>query len=265
MPPRAMKQPYVTIVILMAIALGIVIIYCLYNYFYNKRSAIVIVEPRKHKDLELVIKNFDKHIPAEWDLYVFHGASAYEFAHNATSSIQKRNVYLKALDVDNLDADAYNYLFKQTAFWDKVNAENILVFQTDTALCGSSPFNITKFTHYNYIGCNIDKTSVGTQHSLHYWKSPMYGVGGLSFRKKSFMMKCIQKNKKPDTYAEDVFFSECAHETDSKPESVNVLHSFCSQAAFMMPSFGAHKTTLLEEEHKKPFYEYCPEASYMKH
>ena len=171
---------------------------------------------------------------------------------------------MEALDVDNLNADAYNSLFKKESFWNRVRAENILVFQTDTAICSSSPFNIHDFTHYNYIGCNADSKAIGMNHTLEHWKGPMYGVGGLSFRKKSFMTKCIRTNIRPDNYPEDVYFGECVHETSGKPESVDEIHSFCSQSAFIKPSFGAHRTSLLPEESKASFYEYCPEATYLK-
>jgi hypothetical protein len=44
-------------------------------------NAMVIVEPREHKLLEAVIKNFDDIMDSSWDLYVFHGKSFSKHAH----------------------------------------------------------------------------------------------------------------------------------------------------------------------------------------
>lgn len=37
------------------------------------RSAMVIVEPREHPNLQYVLENFDRLMPLHYDLYVFHG------------------------------------------------------------------------------------------------------------------------------------------------------------------------------------------------
>ena len=235
------------------------------NYLLNI-NALVIVEPRKHKHLETVLRNFDELMPSDWDIYIFHGVSAHDFAKDASRVIKnkQRNIFLKALDVDNLDANGYNFLFKQKGFWEKVEAENVLVFQTDTALCSKSKFPIEDFMQYNYIGCNKTRTAIGNKHNLDYWKGPFYGVGGLSFRKMDFMLKCIDTHKRPPNYPEDVYFSECGELSNSKPETVDIIHSFCTQSVHVKSSFGAHKTSELKKEEHDGFYEYCQEASYMK-
>jgi hypothetical protein len=262
-----LKSSYLILIAAFVIIIAIVVIMIvLKNNKKRNINALVIVEPRKHKHLKTVLKNFDELMPPNWDIHIFHGLSAYSFANEASQVIRNstRTVYLKGLDVDNLDADGYNFLLKQRSFWDKVNSENILVFQTDTALCSNSDFRIEDFMRYNYIGCNTDKTAVGNRHNLDYWKGPFYGVGGLSFRKKSFMLQCIKDNKRPDNYPEDVFFSECAELTKDKPETVDIIHSFCTQGAHVKSSFGAHKISALKKEEHDGFYEYCHEASYMK-
>jgi len=237
-------------------------------------KALLIVEPREHKDLQRVIEMFDKNISPDWDLYVFHGAKAKEYAEKATTSVKKnRRVFLFALDSDNLTANEYNKLFKQQTFWDKVHAENILVFQTDTAICGNSGKNLDQFIKYDYIGCNHNKTSVGENDTpWHLFPGTtentpkkFYGVGGLSFRKKTFMLKCIKDRPDViDEYPEDVFYSECVDTKGIKPESAKVIGEFCTQKQFYEKSFAAHKTKDLDEKDRNSFYEYCPESSFLK-
>jgi hypothetical protein len=161
----------------------------------------------------------------------------------------------------------YNRLFKQESFWNSIDAEDILVFQTDTALCSKSPFRLDRFRKYGYLGCSHKKDSIGFQKQVWAKEFPFYGIGGLSFRKKSFMLKCIQENPNVDPdYAEDVFYSECIHKETSglKPESADVLCDFCTQHHFNSMSFGAHKTKTLKVEDKEAFYGFCPEARFLE-
>ena len=220
-------------------------------------KAMVIVEPRAHKHLQRVLENFHKKMKPEWDLYVFYGKSHGEFIKNATKQItntNRRKVFLKPLGTDNLNANQYNQLLQHKDFWDQVNAENILVFQVDTALCGKSKRKMNNFTKYNYIGCDIGK-SIGDKG----WggNHRRYGVGGLSFRKKSFILKCIKKQTRKNL-PENVAFSNCVHNSHRKPTSLKNGKNFCSQGTFGK-SVGSHKVNLMMNK-KKAFYNYCPEA-----
>lgn len=230
---------------------------------------MVIVEPRAHPLLEPVIKNFHETMPTEWDLYVFHGKSHAEFAANATKGIQGRKVILKALEMDNLTANQYNELFLRKKFWEPVDAEDILIFQTDTALCGKVP--IDDFLNYSYIGCAYTNTVIGPNTA--WGKNPFYGVGGLSLRKKSFMMKCIDtllpdptqpfKVEGKPSDAEDVAFSWCAEHLPGakKPESAQTIANFCAQNSLhAYPPFGIHKTNHEFKGDKQELFKVCPAA-----
>ena len=150
--------------ILVLIILFLIIL--IYNYYSKKKlegfegefklenssKAIVIVEPRAHKLLKPVIENFDELMDKSWDLYVFYGKSHENYAKESTNKIKGRKVYLLPLETDNLTADEYNALFRQISFWNKVKADNILVFQTDTFLCKGSINKINDFMKFDYIG-----------------------------------------------------------------------------------------------------------------
>jgi len=246
----------------------IFIILCLLtiNKLMQPSKAMVIVEPRAHALLKGVIENFDKNMDKSWDMYVFHGKSQEAFAKEATSSVSGRRVYLLPLDTDNLTADGYNSLFKKPSFWNKVHAEHILVFQTDTVLCGKSMNKINNFLKYPYIGCPFDDKKVGA-HPV-WGNYPFYGIGGLSFRKKSFMMNCIKRYPNvEDNYAEDVFFSKCVKDEGNVENiTVDVLNNFCTQHIYAKDSFGAHKVNvdLKNKIEKKEFYSFCPEATLLE-
>ena len=142
----------------------------------------------------------------------------------------------------------------------QVDAENILVFQTDTVLCSSALTSIKDFLKFPYIGCSGWTQFIGSKSP---WRGPFYGVGGLSFRKKSAMMSCINSNPDIDPdHPEDVFFSKCAHESPDRATDAKQLASFCTQYEFSENSFGAHKIMKnLSQRDLDRFLDYCPEAN----
>ena len=226
------------------------------------RRAMIIVEPRPHPLLGPIIRNFDTRIPKEWDLYVFHGPSHAAYANESTRGVSpNRRTFLKALDTDNLTADEYNTLFKSAQFWDRIDADDILVFQTDAVTCAKSQWNIDSFTDLDYVGCAYDH-QIGP--GVHWGKDhSFYGSGGLSFRKKKFVMECIAANPNIDPHApEDVFYSDCVEKSPNKPKDASTLAKFCTQNSYMEPSFGAHQIDKqLAPHHRALFVDHCPEAA----
>ena len=196
-----------------------------------------------------------------YDLYVFHGKSAEAFARDAAKKVSGRRVVFVKLSSDNMSADQYNALLKTQWFYDQIDAENILVFQTDAILCAKSPFSIKEFEQYGYIGCPYDD-SIGK--GVHWGKdNSFYGIGGLSFRKKSTSLDCLARMPPPtDTFAEDVYFSNCVENGfGKKPESADVMDKFCTQRRHVRPSFGMHKPDQLDKGSIPRFLGNCPEAA----
>ena len=225
----------------------------------GKGKAMIIIEPRRHPRLQQTLENFDSVMDKSWDLYVFYGKGGGDYARKAAASVTGRRVFLEALSVKNLTADEYNELFKQTGFWNKIRAENILVFQTDAALCASSKKKIEDFTRFDYIGCHWG-VKVGP---LAQWEGhSYYGIGGLSFRKKSFTLRWIRENPgiKP-SFAEDVFFANGVHKSPrSRRPQRKDLAEFCSQGRYDADSLGAHKISWMKKRHTRKFLKYCPAA-----
>jgi len=252
--------------------LGVLTLVIIIVYFYlnsESSNAMVIVEPRKHKMLKYVCDNFHKNMTKDWALYVFHGKSNADYAREAVADINGRQIFLIPLDSDNLTPGQYNELFKDLNFWNKVKAENILVFQTDAVLCPASEYRIKDFMKYDYIGCGSYDGAIGNSKEVWGKKESMnnsfYGVGGLSFRKNSFQKKCILDYPDiPPAYPEDVFFSNCVEKSPNKPKRAVDLANFCTQDSFERKSFGAHKTWYMKKGHAEPFYKFCPAAREIK-
>jgi len=237
-----------------------------YNGSKSSKSsnAVVIIEPRPHKFLRTVLLNYDSILDSSWDFYIFHGKSSQKFAESAVKGISKkkgRQIFIKPLHTDNLNADEYNELLKQATFWNRVDAENIFLLQTDAVLCRNSDFNIYDFINHDYIGCSIDDKSIG-KHQKYWDKENFYGVGGMSFRKKSFMLKWIAENPNiRRNFPEDIFFSNGVAKTRRRPKKASDMAKFCTQWRFTYKSFGAHQTKLMgKSKDKEAFEAYCPEV-----
>lgn len=264
-----MKKQLFYMTSFIAVCLIVYVYYQFYNLdgFQNvvSTNAMIIVEPRMEPRLKAVIKNFDDIMDSSWDLYLFYGKSYINYAQASTREIVKRKVILIQLEVNNMSSSEYNFLFKQKQFWDNINAENILVFQTDAILCKKSNFKIKDFINYSYIGCSYDNKIIGKNNVI--WETEdlsFYGVGGLSFRKKSFMIDCIENFPQiRSTIPEDVFFSQCLTKSPNRPPNAITLNNFCTQYNYIGNSFGAHKTNI-DLKNKDIFYQYCPEAKILE-
>lgn len=246
---------------------------------YTGKKAAIIVEPRKHPLLQHILENFHARLDSSWDMYIFHGTSSKAYANDAIAGIKRngrRRIFLKSLGSDNLSGDQYNKLFKDPSFWDQIDAEHILVFQTDAVSCANSRHSIDSFLRFGYIGCSSGK-AIGV-HPTSYWggedvwfgkgsmrKYPFYGVGGLSLRRKSFALDCIRKMSEfPADFPEDVFYSICLKRPENKdirPQSAGEIQNFCTQGSYddQHKSWGAHKTNQSLSE-SSAFYGFCPEA-----
>ena len=225
-------------------------------------GAIIIVEPRAHPAFKYVLDLYIRRVPSDWKLYVFHGSKNGEYARQAAQGwIQaNREVEFRDLGVANLDAAAYNKLFKTRAFWESMDVENLLVVQTDSVPCAASPFDLAQFTKFPYIGCAYgDKVGKNT-----FWDGfGFYGSGGLSFRKRSFALKCTAARPPGvEPEAEDVTFGECVAEFGNPKPTAQDLLDFCTQNNFGSKSWGAHQIgNQLPQAQKKAFVNYCPESA----
>ena len=170
----------------------------------------MIVEPRQHRSLEPVIKNCYEHLG--WPVVLFHGTENLEFIKSSpylANLLKEGTLILKDLGVENLSIDSYSDVMLSESTWKSIPAENILVFQTDVIICGNNE-TIQPFLQYDYVGAPWGRgipTDAG----------PTVGNGGLSFRKKSAMLRATKAINNPSLgidkkLPEDVVFARLGTE-----------------------------------------------------
>jgi len=193
----------------------------------EKLDIAVIVEPRKHKYLIPVVKNFIKNLPNETKIQIFHGTNNIDFIMNGLGKyINKGKIILTNLYKENLTIEEYNNLLTSKTFWNQINSENVLIFQTDTCLCSKNKTKIYDILKYDYVGAPWLSTNM----------PKLGGNGGLSFRKKSKMLEVCDKYNRGTIY-EDVFFSS----KDLFYPDKKIAQNIFVETIFSKDPLGVHK------------------------
>jgi hypothetical protein len=207
----------------------------------------IIVEPREHKALSFVLKNFLDNLSNEWNIIVFHGNLNIDFVNNIIDNDlfdHKHRIKLINLNVDNLTRDEYSNMFiYNKEFYGHIPTETFLVFQTDSMIFSKNKNLIHHFLQYDYVGAPW------------FWypreNGQNVGNGGLSLRKKTKMLEIMDKETYK-TNLEDVFFA-CTTLVDVNKPSLEEAKLFSVENIFSEVTFGCHQPWLKKEE-LLPFY-----------
>jgi hypothetical protein len=198
----------------------------IYRLPAKSNMTMVIVEPRLHKDLEFVIKNTAYFCPG-WSLYVFVSNQNLEMVkailgHNAS----RANIIV--FTEGNITIDQYNAMLTTRRFWDIIEADNILMFQTDTIV---RRFGIEKYCIYDYIGApwpHLNNT---------------IGNGGLSIRRKAALIEAIDNQTPEINEHEDLFFARWNYRPGSTARlpSIETATEFSVENIDHPNPWGAHQ------------------------
>jgi hypothetical protein len=196
----------------------------------------VIIEPRNHKALNLVLSNFNENLNNDWKFLIYHGNSNKEFIEEITkNNNMDHRCKMISLNINNLSIDHYNKLLYNEYFYTNIDTDYFLIFQTDTLISNKYKDNIYKFLHYDYVGAP--------------WKIiNKVGNGGLSLRKKSKMLEMLKKGgyikDNGEVHYEDRFFTNtCGNDIGIglNIPTIEEAKFFSVETIFSNNSFGLHK------------------------
>ena len=217
----------------------------------------VIVEPRLHIYLKPVIDNILRNINNETPIYIFNSAINETFIKNnyniliENKKIILSNIILKGKIMNDLQIPEYNMLLTSLDFWNKINGENILIFQTDSCMCRHiNTFDMTLYREYGFIGAPF---RVYPKNGLN---------GGFSIRKKSLMIKAINNNRNiMISTNEDKFFSIICNKITT-PAPYNMAKQFSVEQFYYDNPLGIHKAWIyLSKENWNELKNKFPEIS----
>lgn len=220
----------------------------------NDRCA-VIVEPRRHPFLEPVIRNVMHFLSTGWNLRVYCGTENESWLRDKLRDWDVRYINM---GVKNLNADLHNKMLARRSFWQGIEEEKVLVFQTDSFMLRSG---IERFFDYDYIGAftlnpyeqaPLDPQTTGLTLGMFN--------GGFSLRNRSAMIECIEnvglkeidafrKGRGRDTLptvklfgtiAEDIFFVTACSILGKKLPTKETACEFSTEALYNKTSLGLH-------------------------
>ncbi len=163
-----------------------------YKIRYPKDRCAVIVELRKHPHLSYILRNIMYFLDQSWGLHIFHGTENEAFIKQIVEDWGE--VLLTNLKKESFSKKDYNRLLTSIDFWNELQSEHILIFQTDSIL---RKRGIEEFLQYDYVGApwiSADSPEAG-------------GNGGLSLRRRSVMLEILKRHS--SNYLEDqedIFF-----------------------------------------------------------
>lgn len=188
----------------------------------------IIIEPRKHKALAFVLQNFLENLSEDWGFTIFHGQSNKEYILDiihALPAYKHRFQKLVQLNVDNLNQSEYSELFKTKEFYDCIDTDIFLNFQTDALILKEHKDLLNLFLQYDYVGAP--------------WNNTFVGNGGLSLRKKSKMLEILRTVPKT-TSNEDIFFCTENKTVPMHRPPFELAKLFSVETVFSEISFGIH-------------------------
>lgn len=168
----------------------------------TSNKVAVIVETRKSGGIVPIVLQFSAVLGPEWPVIIY--TSAENFGSFGTSAALVRHqrsgrIVIRSLaeNVTFPSWDSVSEFLTTPWLWnDLAPAEHILLFQTDSILCGNSVRKVEDFFEYDFIGAPIDKR---------------YGKGyngGLSLRKRSTTLRILDEWKFKGPKAEDQWYFE---------------------------------------------------------
>jgi len=197
----------------------------------------VIVEPRRHELLIPILYNYMYHLPKtgiNWNFHVF----THDVEYVLNNLPKGCEITITKLLQNNFTVDDYNRLFRSERFWSLINGENILIFQTDSYIIKPDLLKAS-YMEYSYIGgiYNLILRPNGDQMvtnfhgnkddiDLHNSINTNFNInGGLSFRKKSAMIRCIR-----EVSVEDIIRARRARNMST--QYYERSHSICGEDTF---------------------------------
>ena len=204
----------------------------------------VIIEPRIHEKLLLVVKNFMYLLAKKgWGLIIFHGTQNESYV----KSLNCENIIYINMQLENITSREYSDMLCSHEIWKtllELRCKHALIFQTDTVLLKDT---IDDFLEYDYVGapwCLQWLSFLNAKFKV--------GNGGLSLRNVQKMydttMDCSRTIS--TIYGdiplqnEDIYFSYYLEKTNANIPSIEVASKFSVETIYNNDTCGMHQPHL---------------------
>lgn len=188
---------------------------------------IVLVERRCHPNVKFCLQNA-AYYARGWGITVICSDANEEYIRACVGShvnSVKIIPLFKGFGTPEEGKTDYNVILQQTHFWNLFAEEHLLMMETDTYLMKPIPAEIAM---YDYVA------------SKWPWAPDAAGGGGLSFRRRSMMLKVCSQNF-PIQKAQDCFISDAVEKMGFLTPTMEESTEFFGEFAFVPTVCGTHQ------------------------
>ena len=183
-------------------------------------KALVIVETRPTFFLPHVVATAVRTHP-DWQLYVFGTPEVHDLLNTHCKNYASAARQITLNTGRYATTRQYSEFLTSAQFWDCVQAEHVLVFQSDCVLVRPTP---PEMLQYDFVGAVC-----GRLHPAHFHIN-----GGLSLRRRSSMVRAIQALRTSfshvDPHPEDVAFVDILRRTGGRLPTMDVCDAFAIES-----------------------------------
>ncbi|RDL37122.1 Uncharacterized protein BP5553_04555 [Venustampulla echinocandica] len=231
----------------------------------TSNKVAVIVETRRSGGIVPLVLQFSAVLGPDWPVIIY--TSAENFGTFSTSAALLRHQRSGRIIVRPLAEGVYfpswnsvsDFLTTPWLWNDLAPAEHILIFQSDSMLCGNSVRKVEDFFEYDFIGAPIHQN----------WGKGFNG--GLSLRKRSTTLRVLDEWEwSADPKPEDQWYFDRMSELEEREleegieggvnlPSMEIARTFAVETIDYPHPLGLHQPTRFLQEHILSLDDWCPE------
>ncbi|WPT12330.1 hypothetical protein PSENEW3_00003469 [Picochlorum sp. SENEW3] len=221
------------------------------TYENNTCSALVMIDGREHPWLDFSLRVHRHFLGRYWKFYLLGPPAVADIWRQKYEGTAIEIIEIPSIFGNFSDQPReYNELLLSDFLWEKtVQCEFVLITQSDALLLRDG---IEDFFDFDYVGSPVYPETFPAIHwrYLSALQSNSGGNGGLSLRKRSAMLWCLENFKVPfksnasmwDGMAEDSWFSQCLVENNFSLPSPHIANRFSVGSKCRVDApFGMHK------------------------
>lgn len=200
----------------------------------EQHYTVVLIESRRHKAMRFVLRNLLDNLDDRWTVLIFHGTSNGEWLRSLLDthfSADISRVRMEFLGVPVNTIDEYSTLMMTKDFYKSIPTEMFLIAQTDSMICSPQKGWVDDFLQYDYVGAPWTKELSDIE----------VGNGGFSLRRKSKMLKILDRCPALPAVPEDLFFSRGCEAVRPHKPSLEEAKRFSQESIRSERSFGIHQ------------------------
>jgi glycosyltransferase involved in cell wall biosynthesis len=214
----------------------------------NSKNKTLIVENRWDETVEYAIRNTIQKMGDGWGHIIFCGNNNIEEVSKLRDEISSE-IEIINLGDKVITRNSYNSLLYELEFWNKVNCEKVLVYQSDTFIF--KDFD-ESFLEWDYIGAPWGPSRHSDLIKIqNNFSNELYvGNGGFSLRSVEAIKWCLKTKKAPPNFMdpnlthmfEDIFFSHQIEMSEQyKLAPLSIANKFSFEHIYREDTFACHQ------------------------